>query len=86
MKRIRAIFLASTAFAILSVASPLAAQISLGTAQSFGVLGGPAVTNTGATIINGNVGVSPGSSISGFPPGLATGTHNNDATARTSAG
>jgi hypothetical protein len=65
------------------VANPAAAQISLGTAQSFGVLGGSAVTNTGATTVNGNVGVSPGSSAGGFPPGVIVGgaIHSNDAVA-----
>lgn len=67
----------------LLAASPLAAQISLGTAQSFGVLGGSAVTNTGATTVNGDVGVSPGSSVTGFPPGIVVGgaIHSNDAVA-----
>ncbi len=69
--------------AILLAASPLSAQISLGTSQSFAVLGGSTVTNTGASAINGNVGVSPGSSVTGFPPGIVAGgtIHAADATA-----
>ena len=55
--------------ALLFGAAPAFAQISLGTAVSFGVLGGSAVTNTGSSVVTGNVGVSPGTAISGFPPG-----------------
>jgi hypothetical protein len=75
---------ASVAFGLfLFGASPALAQISLGTAQSFAVLGGSTVTNTGPTLINGNLGVSPGSSVTGFPPGVVTGgsIHLNDASA-----
>jgi len=59
------------------------AQISLGTAQNFGVLAGSTATNTGATTVNGNVGVSPGSAVTGFPPGVIIGgtIHANDAVA-----
>jgi hypothetical protein len=62
---------AALALAGLAVAaSPAWAQnISLGTASNFGVLAGSAVTNTGPTVVTGNVGVFPGSSITGFPPG-----------------
>jgi hypothetical protein len=58
---------------LILLATPLAAQIPLGTAANFGVLGGSAVTNTGASTVNGNLGVSPGSSITGFPPGIVVG-------------
>jgi len=54
----------------------------LGTEQSFAVLGGSTVTNTGSSVITGNLGVSPGSAITGFPPGIVTGvTHAADAEA-----
>jgi len=58
------------------------AAVPLATASTFVVLAGSAVTNTGATVVTGDLGVSPGSSITGFPPGTVTGaTHSNDAAA-----
>ena len=55
----------------------------LGTAESFAVLGGQTVTNTGSSVITGNVGVSPGSAVTGFPPGIVIGgtIHAADAVA-----
>lgn len=55
----------------------------LGAAQGFAVLGGSTVTNTGSTIVTGDLGVSPGSAVTGFPPGLlVAGTiHTADAAA-----
>ena len=66
-----------------SAAVPFAeASVNLGTASSFAVLGGQTVTNTGPSVITGDLGVSPGSAVVGFPPGVVIGaTHAADAVA-----
>jgi hypothetical protein len=49
---------------------------------NFSVLAGSTVTNTGSTTVSGDVGVSPGTAVTGFPPGLAGGTiHKADGAA-----
>ncbi|QGN59352.1 DUF3494 domain-containing protein [Nostocoides sp. HKS02] len=59
------------------------APVGLGTAGSFAVLAGSTITNTGASRISGSAGVSPGTAVTGFPPGLVfNGTiHSADAVA-----
>ena len=55
-------------------------QVGLGTADSFAVLAGSGITNTGSTVINGDIGSFPTTSITGFPPGTVNGTnHGGDA-------
>ena len=48
--------------------------VVLGTAGTFGVLAASTVTNIGPSVISGNLGVSPGLAVTGFPPGSVTGT------------
>jgi type VI secretion system secreted protein VgrG len=70
------------AAALLCGASALGAQTALGTAQPFGVLGASTVTNTGPTTVVGDVGVSPGTSLTTTGGLIVTGTtHVADATA-----
>jgi uncharacterized protein with beta-barrel porin domain len=78
--------LAALGLMVVAPTSPSHAQApNLGTAASFGVLAGSTVTNTGTpTIINGNLGVWPGSAVTGFPPGVVVGgtIHAGDAVAQ----
>jgi len=66
---------------------PPPAAIPLGAACSFGILAGSTVTNVAgtATSVSGDVGVSPGTAITGFgPPASITGMfHSNDSVAAT---
>ena len=61
--------------ALLFGVNPALAQTAppLGAAASFSVLGGSTVTNTGPTVVTGDLGVSPGSAVTGFPPGSVVG-------------
>ena len=65
--------------------STAATKVGLGTAASYGVLAGSGVTNTGPSVINGNLGTDPTPSVTGFggaPDGTVNGViHQADAAA-----
>jgi hypothetical protein len=62
-----------------------ATSVGLGTADSFAVLAGAGVTNTGPSVINGDLGTAPTPAVTGFggaPNGTVNGaTHQADALA-----
>ncbi|MGW0314090.1 ice-binding family protein [Streptomyces flavidovirens] len=80
--------LAATVAAVMVAVTPtqalaIATPVPLGTAASFSVLAGTEVTNTGPSVIDHDLGVHPGTAISGFPPGVVLGEiHSADAVAQ----
>jgi hypothetical protein len=66
LKIFRTIGLAAVLAVLLAGTALGAATVNLGTAETFAVLAGTTVTNTGATTIRGDVGLDPGTAVSGF--------------------
>jgi hypothetical protein len=52
------------------------AKIYLGTAAPYGVIAFTTITNRGNTIVDGLLGLFPGSAITGVPPGLSGGINS----------
>jgi hypothetical protein len=52
------------------------ARVALGAADGYAVLAGPTVTNTGLTMVTGDLGTSPGTAVTGFGPGVVVGTQH----------
>lgn len=67
---------------LASTAQATPRPVLLGAADSFVIVGGSTITNTGASVVNGDLGLHPGSAVVGFPPGTVNGTkHVGDAVA-----
>lgn len=83
LKRGLAVLLAAAFALVLGPAAVQAAPVNLGTASPFVILGGATVTNEGPSVLNGDLGVSPGAALVGFGlPAVVNGaTHANDAVA-----
>jgi hypothetical protein len=63
----------SFALPIATSASACQAGVNLLSAANFNILGAATITNTGATVVTGgDVGLNPGTSMTGFPPGTIT--------------
>lgn len=76
------VFFTGALVAVAPLDAFAATSPNLGTALNFTVLAGSTVTNTGPSVITGNLGLDPGSSVTGFPPGTVTGVkHISDAVA-----
>src|SRR5580692_12465509 len=72
VKKLSAVLLCVMSGVSLTAASQ--ATVVLGSAANFAVLAGATVTNTGSSHITGDLGVSPGTAVTGFPPGTVNGT------------
>lgn len=68
-----AILLGAASFLPLVPATSAQSGVPQGTTTTFAVLAASAVTSTGLSVLNGDLGVSPGTAITGFPPGVVTG-------------
>ena len=67
---------------VIPVQTTISAKVPLAGLSTLAVLAGSGITNTGATNVTGDIGLCPGTSIGGFPPGILVGTqHINDAIA-----
>ncbi len=59
--------------------------IELGAASPYSVLTGANIVGTGTSTLSGELGVTPGTSVTGFPPGTSAAEHLGDAAAEAAA-
>jgi hypothetical protein len=77
------LFVAILVGAIGPLTALAATDPGLASAGNFAVLAGTTVTNTGPSWITGQVGVAPGTAVTGFPPGTSGPQHKGDSVATT---
>jgi len=58
----------------IPIQNTVQASVALEGVSNFAIIAGSAITSTGATTVTGDMGLSPGTSSGGFPPGVLTGT------------
>ncbi|MBI9068895.1 MAG: DUF3494 domain-containing protein [Salinivirgaceae bacterium] len=59
---------------VIPIQTTVQAVVPLSGTSTFALLAGSEITNTGETVITGDMGLSPGTSVGGFPPGICNGT------------
>ena len=59
---------------VITIQPTVPGTVPLATASDFAILAGSAITNTGETTVTGDLGLFPGTSLGGFPPGIVNGT------------
>jgi hypothetical protein len=81
-----AVAMSATGLAVANTASAaIVPTVPLATSANYSVLAGQTITNTGPSVLNNSAGLSPGTSITGFPPGIVTPPAIIDATSPAAA-
>jgi hypothetical protein len=79
---VRPISVGNSIVELSDVKPPVSSNMILQSAGAYAALAQSTITNTGSTVLTGNLGLYPGTSVTGFPPGTVSGTkHVTDAEA-----